>query len=132
MTKRILVLLIAVFTSLLFLTIGLLTAVEMPEDIKIYNEGYKRKLYKPVFFPHLVHAEDYLIDCFECHHSYKGGENVWEEGDPVQKCIACHSPTKKQGEKVHRLVFAYHFNCKKCHKEIESGPIECKECHTKK
>ena len=132
MTKRILRLLFIAFTSLMFLTIGLLTAEEMPEEIKIYNEGYKRKVYKPVLFTHLVHSEDYGIECSNCHHTYKDGENVWEEGDPVQKCIACHSPTKKQGEKVHRLVFAYHFNCKNCHRENESGPTECKDCHTKK
>jgi len=132
MTKRILRLLFIAFTSLMFLTIGLLTAEEMPEEIKIYNEGYKRKVYKPVLFTHLVHSEDYGIECSNCHHNYQDGENVWEEGDPIQKCIACHSPTKKQGENVHRLVFAYHFNCKNCHKENESGPIECKECHTKK
>jgi hypothetical protein len=42
----------------------------------------------------------------------------------------CHKPTKRQG-KVVRLQFAYHFSCKKCHKEVESGPIDCTECHKK-
>ena len=135
MTKRMLMLLIVVFTSLMFLTIGLLTAEEIEEEseeINIHNEGYKRKLFKPVLFTHLVHNEDYGIDCDECHHDYKGGENIWEEGDSVQNCVACHSPIKKQQKNVHRLVFAYHFNCKKCHIENEAGPVECKECHTKK
>jgi hypothetical protein len=109
MTKRMLILLIVVFTSLMFLTIGLFAAEEIDEEneeVGIFNEGYKRKL--------------------------KNGENIWEEGDSVQNCIACHSPIKKQQENVHRLVFAYHFNCKKCHIENEAGPVECKECHTKK
>ncbi len=127
-----LTLIVAGLTALLFLTAGILTAEqEMPEEIMIYNKGYKRKLYQPVRFTHQTHAEDYGIECNECHHDYKGGENVWEEGDPVKKCIVCHSPLKKRGEKVHRLVFAYHFKCKRCHKENESGPVKCKECHTK-
>ncbi len=135
MTKRILMLLIVVFTSLMFLTIGLLTAEEIDEDseeINIHNEGYKRKLYKPVLFTHLVHNEDYGIDCSECHHDYKDGENVWEEGDLVQQCVVCHNPKQKLGENAHRLPIAYHFNCKGCHKEVEEGPVECKECHEKK
>lgn len=129
--KRLLTLLTVALTGLMFLAEGTLTAEDIPEEIQIDTEGYKRKVYKPVMFTHLTHLEDYAIECNECHHDYKEGENIWEEGDPVKKCVICHNPNKKQGE-VHRLVFAFHFNCKKCHKENESGPIECKECHTKK
>ena len=129
--KRLLTLLTVALTGLMFLAGGTLTAEDMPEEIQIDTEGYKRKVYKPVMFTHLTHAEDYGIECNECHHDYKEGENIWEEGDPAKKCVICHNPNKKQG-KVHRLVFAFHFNCKKCHKENESGPRECKECHTKK
>jgi hypothetical protein len=32
---------------------------------------------------------------------------------------------------VYRLVFAYHFSCKKCHQEYEAGPVACEDCHTK-
>jgi hypothetical protein len=103
---------------------------EAPEEIMIHNKGYRRTLFEPVRFTHQVHNEDYGIDCSECHHNYQGGENVWQEGDPVQKCDVCHSPKMKQGD-VPRLLFAYHFECRKCHKENDSGPIECKECHTK-
>lgn len=101
-----------------------------PEEIMINNSGYRRKVHGGVAFPHLAHSEDYGFECKECHHEYKKGENVWEEGDPVKRCIVCHNPKKKQG-RVPRLQFAYHFSCRKCHREIESGPIECKECHQK-
>ena len=107
-----------------------LDAQDVPETIKIYNKGYRRKLYKPVEFPHLAHIDDYGFECTECHHNYKDGKNVWKEGDPVRRCMVCHSPTKRRG-KVYRLMFAYHLNCKRCHREAESGPIKCSECHKK-
>lgn len=131
MDKRLLTLLSVATAGFLFFAVGTLTADDMPEEIQIASEGYKRKIYTPVKFTHLIHVEDYGVECDECHHDYKDGENVWEEGDPVKKCVVCHNPKKKQGN-VHRLVFAYHFNCKKCHRENESGPRECAECHTKK
>ena len=104
---------------------------EMPEEITIYTKEYRRKLFKPINFNHQEHADDYGIECNECHHDYKDGKNVWEEGNPVKKCIVCHNPKKKQG-RVHRLAPAYHFNCKKCHKENNAGPVKCEECHTKR
>ena len=123
-------LLLIIGSALVLLAVPL-TAQDIPEEILIESEGYRTKLYQPVEFTHLVHVEDYGIECAECHHDYKGGENVWQEGDPVKKCSLCHSPVGKQGD-VHRLVFAFHFNCKRCHKENESGPMECGECHTKR
>jgi len=129
--RRLFTLLTVAIAGLVFTAAGTLTAEDMPDEVQISNEGYKRKVYKPVTFTHLAHVEEYGIECADCHHDYKDGENVWEEGDPVKKCVVCHNPDKKQGN-VHRLVFAYHFNCKKCHKANESGPRECKECHTKK
>ena len=130
MNRTLVPLVMVALTGLIFLAADLLTAQDLPEEIMIFNKDYKRKLYKPVKFQHLEHTEDYGLECDQCHHNYQDGENVWQEGDQVKNCIACHNPNKKQG-KVHRLVFAYHLNCKKCHKEAESGPIECKECHTK-
>lgn len=106
-------------------------AQDLPGQIMIENEGYRRKLYQAVPFPHLSHAEDYGIECNACHHKYQDGKNVWQEGDPVVKCAVCHNPKKGQG-KVLRLVFAYHFNCRTCHMENDSGPKDCGECHTKK
>ena len=123
-------LLMVALAGLMFVGVGSIPAEDVPDEIMIYSDGYRRKLYEPVRLTHLVHVEDYGIDCNECHHDYKSEENVWQEGDPVKKCVVCHNPNKKQGD-VHRLVFAFHFNCKNCHQENESGPRECKECHTK-
>lgn len=131
MKRNWLTLVMIVLSCLVFIATGTLTAEDIPEDIMIDSDGYKRKLFKPVEFTHLVHVEDYGIECNECHHDYKSGENVRQEGDPVKKCVVCHNPSKKQGQ-VHRLVFAFHFNCKTCHNENEGGPKECKECHTKR
>jgi hypothetical protein len=129
--NRLLTHLSVTLTGLVFLGTGFLTAEEVPDKIKIYNEGYRRKLYEPVDFPHAAHAEDYGIACDECHHNYQNGKNVWQEGDPVKRCIVCHNPNKAQG-KVVRLVFAYHFKCRNCHRENGAGPVECSDCHTKK
>jgi hypothetical protein len=131
MGKRLLILLAVAIVVLVSIAVGTPAAEDAPDEILIASKGYKRKVYDPVKFPHLVHVEDYGIECTECHHNYKDGENIWEEGDPVKKCDACHNPNRKQG-KVPRLVFAFHFNCKKCHTENESGPRECQACHTKK
>lgn len=130
MFKRLLTLLTVAIAGFVLIAVGTLTAEDMPKEILIESKGYKRKIHKPVKFTHLIHIEDYAIECNDCHHDYKDGENVWKQGDPVNKCGVCHNPDRKQG-KVHRLVFAFHFNCKKCHKENESGPIECQACHTK-
>jgi hypothetical protein len=133
MHKRWVIFLTVVLTGLILLAAGLPRAQEQesPKWVVIENEGYKRKAFKPISFTHEVHAEDYGVECTECHHDYKEGENVWKEGDPVLKCVVCHNPQLKQGE-VDRLLFAFHFNCKGCHKLNEMGPIDCNECHAKK
>ncbi len=130
MNRRLILPMLVALGCLMSLAAGLLIAQDILQEIMIFNKGYKRKLYKPVRFLHLEHAEDYGIDCNRCHHKYQGGKNVWQKGDPVKNCVACHNPNKKQG-KVPRLVFAYHFKCKKCHRETGSGPVECKDCHSK-
>lgn len=137
MHKRLLTMFMVALTGIVFLGVGSLMAEEgseqeQPDAVTIDTEGYRRKLFKPIEFTHLEHADDYALDCVDCHHEYKEGENVWEEGDLVQQCVVCHNPKQKLGENAHRLPIAYHFNCKGCHKEVEEGPVECKECHEKK
>lgn len=132
MHKRSVIFLAILFTGLMMLSVGLPGAQEqeVPKQVRIENEGYRRKLFKPIYFGHDVHVEDYGIECTECHHEYKGGKNVWKEGDRVPKCVVCHNPQKKQGNSA-RLLFAFHFNCRNCHKLNEMGPIECRACHSK-
>ena len=65
--------------AMIVLMVGPLSADDMPDDISLENEGYKTDRKGPVSFSHLSHAEDYEVECQECHHIYEDGENVWDE-----------------------------------------------------
>ncbi len=131
---------LALFLS--FLTVNLVKAgnVSPPSVVVIDNKGYTRDKKGPVKFSHEKHVKQYKVACTECHHVYKDGKNVWKEGDPVQKCIECHSPKKVKGQLD--LKRAYHKNCMGCHKKLaKEGKISVKEakrlrkcstCHVKK
>ncbi|MBW1780126.1 MAG: cytochrome c3 family protein [Deltaproteobacteria bacterium] len=137
MNKKLLTLLTVVLSGFLFLSVGVLIAADAPDVVMLENKGYKKDKKGPVKFTHKKHNVDYKIACAECHHVYKGDKNVWKEGDKVEKCSACHNPTKKEG-KVMKLQNAYHRNCKNCHKALEkegkpTGPFKkCNDCHAKK
>lgn len=85
-----------------------------PPELVEYTPAYGR-----VTFTHMVHVEDYEIDCGDCHHEdMEGG---------MSKCTNCHDPPKK----------ALHKNCQGCHKKLkneskDTGPVKCRECHIKK
>ena len=133
--KGISTLIIIAISSVLFLAVGALIAADVPEQIKIENQGYKSDKKGPVEFHHKKHSTDYNIACIDCHHVYDGGNNVWKEGDPVKKCIECHDP-EKSGDTM-KLQNAFHKNCKDCHKEIskegkEAPYKKCTDCHGKK
>ncbi len=136
MTKRTLNLILVALTGIVFLTVGALTAADVPDEILIQNEGYKKDKKGPVKLTHKKHTTDYKVACNECHHEYKDGKNIWKEGQPVKKCSECHNPKKKQGD-VMKLQNAYHKNCKNCHKaavkEGKKAPYKkCNDCHAKK
>ena len=138
MNKRLLTLVMVVFTGLFFLTVGALTAADVPDEVTIENEGYQKDKKGPVKLSHKKHSVDYKVACTDCHHDYKDGKNVWKEGEPVKKCSECHSPLKKDG-KIKKLQNAYHRNCKNCHKAyIKDNPDskapykKCTKCHQKK
>jgi hypothetical protein len=120
-----------------FVMVGVLTAAEIPTEITIESKGYAERKKGPVKFNHKKHQTDYKIACTECHHVYKDGKNVWKQGDPVQKCSACHDPNEKKGN-ADKLQNAFHKNCKDCHKkEVEEGKVKkapykkCNDCHEK-
>ena len=136
MKRGIVSLILVALTGLLFITVGALTATDVPDDVTIENEGYKKDKKRPVKLSHKKHNADYKVACTECHHDYQDGKNVWKEGNPVKKCSSCHSPLKKVG-KTKKLQIAYHKNCKDCHKAVakegKKAPFKkCKECHLKK
>ena len=132
--SAILYLIIITIAAILFIAAGVLTAADIPDVIKIENEGYKKDRKGAVTFHHEKHFTEYNIACTECHHVYKDGKNVWKETDPVKKCIECHDPEKKVGN-APKLQIAYHNNCRTCHKESgnkEAPWKRCNDCHAKK
>jgi hypothetical protein len=112
-------------------------AQEAPDEIIIENKVYRPDRKGSVYFSHTEHAEGYVDACSACHHDYQDGQNVWQEGQPVQKCSACHDPSKRNGN-VRKLNIAYHKNCKGCHQKLaneggtEAPYRQCTDCHAKR
>ncbi|MBW1692085.1 MAG: cytochrome C3 subunit A [Deltaproteobacteria bacterium] len=137
MRKRILFLAGVIVSAALFAGIGITLATDAPDEISILDPAIEKHRKGAVKFNHKKHAVDYKVACTECHHVYKEGKNVYKEGDPVQKCSACHDAVKSKG-KVKKLILAYHKNCQGCHKKLEkagkkTGPTKkCNDCHEKK
>jgi hypothetical protein len=135
MKNKLLTLVLVALTGCIFLAVGALTAADVPDEVSISNDGYKKDKKGPVKLSHKKHHADYKVACTDCHHDYQKGKNVWKEGDPVKKCGDCHNPKKKQG-KVPKLQNAYHKNCKNCHKDLvkagksKKAPYKkCNDCH---
>jgi hypothetical protein len=165
MKKRLLLMLTAAALGMVFLFTLAYAAEqkqEPPDTItmnsKVYAKQKKKKLVSP--FSHKKHAdkpdkEGYGIACTDCHHRFEEGkkENLWKEGEKVDKCDVCHKeakpPKKKKGEKKKTLTpeeklelikkyhqKAIHANCQGCHKDLKkkkekTGPTACKDCHPK-
>jgi len=106
-------------------------------EITIDYKGYTKDRRGPVPFAHRDHAKEYGIACWDCHHDFKDGENIWEPWGETKPCIACHAPQKSKPEDI-SLQRAFHYGCKVCHLEMaEEGtfsedPRKCSTCHTKK
>lgn len=108
---------------------------EVPDTIILDQDMCGKDRRSPVEFSHLYHAEDYEISCDECHHYYEDGENIWVEGDWVNKCIDCHDPCESDGN-IKKLKLALHKNCIGCHRKINTewgstdAPFRaCRDCH---
>lgn len=127
--------------------LNLLHKWKIPENFILNNDS---KMFKPVTFPHEMHAE-IMSDCEICHHNSIEGQ--------YPSCKTCHGKpydpknSKILGIKVNRsgilksglmkyfesdylekpgLKGAFHRKCMGCHKEYDSGPVGCIECHEKK
>ena len=140
MGKRLLLLAMVALAGFAFISSGVLTAADLPDDIMIENEGYTADKKGAVKLSHKKHNEKYKATCIDCHHEYEEGKNVWKQGDPVKKCSECHNPLQKEGD-VMKLQNAYHKNCKNCHKaKNDQGELlhpnapfkKCNDCHAKK
>ena len=136
----------AVVMGMVFvLTLGYAVCSDAPETITMDSKVFGEHTKALVTFSHKKHNVDYKVACAECHHKYEGGKNVWKEGDPVEKCDACHKEAKppagdksSKAEKIQKYYFtAIHENCVGCHKEMKkagkpTGPTSCTDCHPKK
>lgn len=137
MGKKIYILVGVILSIALFASIGVLKATEVPDEFSIKSDAFATHKKGGVKFTHTKHAVNYKVACTECHHVFKEGKNVFKQGDPVQKCAACHDPVESKG-KVKKLMLAYHKNCQGCHKELKkagktTGPTtKCNDCHEKK
>jgi hypothetical protein len=139
-SKRITLLILALMAT------GLLWVPSPAEDlagldeILIESDAWPKKKYEPTRLTHQKHATEYKIECEDCHHIYRDGQNLWEEGQRVQLCAECHTfvGTGKAlrgaspEEKTRSLYKAFHKNCMGCHKEQQKGPVKCLECHPKR
>jgi hypothetical protein len=85
----------------------------------------------PVWFSHKVHEAQRLA-CTQCHHEYQGRRNIWQKGQPVKRCHACHGLTPQASRPD--LKNAFHRQCKGCHLKWRqqgrrAGPVDCLDCH---
>jgi hypothetical protein len=135
MKKGLLTLIVLGMTGLSFIATGALIAADIPDEIIIKGDSYKKDTKGPVKFSHKKHSTEYKAACDECHHDYKDGKNVWTAMDPVKKCSECHDYEESKGEMKKRQT-AFHNNCKTCHKQAKKGGKEapdtkCDDCHQK-
>ncbi|MBW2104016.1 MAG: hypothetical protein JRH05_15445, partial [Deltaproteobacteria bacterium] len=66
MKRKLLTILTVVLSGLLFLAVGVLTATDVPDSVKISNTGYKKDKKGPVILHHKKHHADYKVACAEC------------------------------------------------------------------
>ncbi len=138
-----------VLSSLKLLSLGesARESAEVPAVIALKATLWSEHTKSPVTFSHKKHSAEYKVACSECHHKYEDGKNVWNEGDPVQKCQECHTERTIKGEKQLppekqklNLKLAFHNNCQGCHKKLKMKdrekyadiPTTCVECHPRK
>lgn len=121
---------IALFISIAGLAfLFILGAAYAQDDIKSLKHDVFIDRERPAaVFSHTFHADNLGIDCLECHHIYKNGENVWDDSSESE-CAACHK--LEADGKTLPLMKAFHTNCKGCHKK-DKGPLTCGECHPKR
>jgi len=109
----------------------LTAAIAGEEGTVVIQNEYAKRLKNPVTLSHKKHAEQYKINCTECHHAWKK-----EERQNPQKCGECHK--EKQEGKAISTKLAYHKLCMGCHKELQkqskpAGPTtKCNGCHPSK
>lgn len=120
--------------SMILTAMALIIAVysaSSQEDVKfVTDSAFETHMRPPVPFAHDEHNETAQIeDCAVCHHVYEDGKPVEGESSAGSPCSECHIP--QEGDSPMPLIRVYHLQCKGCHLEKQSGPVECGECHPK-
>ncbi|MBM3298850.1 MAG: cytochrome c3 family protein [Deltaproteobacteria bacterium] len=132
-TGRVVPALVVGAAVLVAMTLAFAATKAPDKEITIESKDvFKERTKAPVVFAHLKHKD---VKCAQCHHEYKDGKNVWEEGQEVKKCGACHK--LEDADKVFKLKTAMHNQCVECHKKMkkekkQTGPTACTKCHPKK
>ena len=148
MTKRMLTLLLAAGIAVIFVATGVSAGTDVPETITMDYNKYKKRTKKPpkskfVEFTHQKHNVDYKISCGECHHDKDNKPLNLNVGDPVEKCVTCHTKLKKNNNNKKDILVlknAMHGNCVVCHKDVNKkagdpkgmkgpAPASCSKCH---
>ena len=151
MNKKLLTMFLAAGIAVIFVATGLYAGTDVPDTITMDYNQYKKRTKQPpkskiIEFTHKKHNEEYKISCGECHHDKDAKPLDLKIGDPVQKCVECHTKLekekKKKGEKEDILVLenAMHGNCIDCHKDVNikagdpkgkkgPAPTSCTKCH---
>jgi hypothetical protein len=130
----------------LLTAVGLTTAAEMPDVIKMENPAYSEHTKPIVEFPHNKHTDQFPSKqpelfsegCGTCHHDEDGQPLVdLTAGDAVNPCIECHSePGRIPGEIKKQMreenlsreerqvrereyhAEALHDKCRGCHRSV--------------
>jgi hypothetical protein len=100
-------------------TVGL---TDPPEESWLKPQKTQREK-PPVKFSHRRHPKP-NITCKECHHDYQEGRNLWQEGQSVEKCQACHELTPKAD--VLEAKEAFHRQGKGCQCGSRRDPSDAK------
>lgn len=111
---------IASFLAIILFVIGIACyaavsapAPEEPVRLMFHNAAGR------VLFTHMMHNDEYGVDCSGCHHNL--------EDDEVYNCSECHEATGD--ESMPGRSDAFHAQCIGCHEDSGSGPVECNSCH---
>ena len=125
--------------ALVCLIVGIVCYTALPaktpeEPVRVYYETTGDN----VLFSHMTHSEGYGLDCTQCHHETKGGQEAVVKTD---SCKTCHTADSKlapalgdEGLFDHETHSQYYgLSCTQCHHmyDPESGasPQKCGACH---
>ena len=115
---------IALSLAILFLATGIICYASFPppvpkEPVRLMFKNAAGK----VLFGHSTHAENYDLSCVDCHHNIEDED----QDQRVYNCSECHESTGD--EAMPGRADAFHTQCKGCHENAGTGPVECNSCH---